>query len=382
MIPYACPDINQDDISAVIEVLRTDWLTQGPVVPRFERAVVDYCQAGFGVAVSSATAALHLACLALQVGPGSRVWTSPNTFVASANCARYCGAEVDFVDIDAETGNLSVLSLSTKLVIASQNGTLPQVLVVVHFAGQACEMAEIARLAQQYGFKVIEDASHALGACYQGEPVGNCRFSDITVFSFHAVKLVACGEGGMACCKDPALAERMRLLRSHGVTREHGADEAWDGPWYYQQQLLGFNYRMTEMQAALGLSQLARLPQFLQQRRQLVAQYTALLGSGAVLPLQTPEAEASAWHLYVVRCRDAEERRYYFEQLRVNDIAANVHYIPVYWQPYYCTLGFERGYCLQAELYYATALTLPLHTRLGTVDVEQIVSVLNSGEFA
>lgn len=382
MIPYACPDINQDDIAAVMAVLQTDWLTQGPVVPRFEKAVADYCQAGFGVAVSSATAALHLACLALQVGPGSRVWTSPNTFVASANCARYCGAEVDFVDIDATTGNLSVPLLASKLAAANQHGTLPQVLIVVHFAGQPCEMAEIARLAQQYGFKVIEDASHALGACYQGEPVGSCRFSDVTVFSFHAVKLVACGEGGMACCADPELAERMRILRSHGVTREQGAEEAWDGPWYYQQQLLGFNYRMTEMQAALGLSQLARLPHFLQQRRQLAAQYSALLGSEAVLPLQTSEAGASAWHLYVVRCRNAEVRRYHFEQLRANDIAANVHYIPVYWQPYYRALGFERGYCPQAESYYATALTLPMHTRLTGADVEQVVEILNSGEVA
>lgn len=380
MIPYACPDINQDDIAAVMAVLQTDWLTQGPVVPRFERAVADYCQVDFGVAVSSATAALHLACLSLGVGLGSRVWTSPNTFVASANCARYCGAEVDFVDIDAATGNLSVPLLASKLAVADQHGTLPHVLIVVHFAGQPCEMAEIGRLAQQYGFKVIEDASHALGACYQGGPVGNCRFSDITVFSFHAVKLVACGEGGMACCTDPALAEQMRLLRSHGITRDPGIGRGWDGPWFYQQQELGFNYRMTEMQAALGLSQLARLPHFLQRRRQLAAQYTALLNPDAVLPLHTPEVEASAWHLYVVRCHNAGARRYQFEQLRANDIAANVHYIPVYWQPYYRVQGFERGYCPQAESYYATALTLPMHTRLTGSDVEQIVEILNSGE--
>ena len=315
MIPYGRQDVTEEDIAAVVTVLRSDWLTQGPVVPRFEEAVAARCRATRAVAANSATSALHLACLALDVGPGDLGWTVPNTFVASANCLRYCGALVDFVDIDPATFNLSVPALEEKLRAARHAGRLPKVLIPVHFAGRSCDMAGIARLADEYGFKVIEDASHAIGGRYQGLPVGCGRYADITVFSFHPVKIITTGEGGMALSNDAVLADHMVRLRSHGIRRDAAA-LATHGPWYYEQTELGFNYRMTELQAALGLSQLARLEAYVAARRSLAERYDQLL---AGLPLRTPGREPgsdSAWHLYVIRLEDASRRRAVFEHLR------------------------------------------------------------------
>ncbi len=339
MIPYARQAINQADIDAVVEVLRSDFLTQGPVIERFERAVADYCGAAHAVAVNSGTSALHIACQALGLGPGDRLWTSPNTFVASANCALYCGAHVDFVDIDPRTYNLSVEALAIKLERAAKLKALPKVVVPVHFAGQPCEMQAIRALAEKYGFAVIEDASHAIGSQYRGEPVGNCRYSDIAVFSFHPVKIITTGEGGMALTNRPDLAERLYLLRTHGITRDPARmSHEPDGPWYYEQIALGWNYRMTDFQAALGASQLEKLESFVGRRRELAFRYHQLLeGMPLVLPWQHPDA-SSAWHLYLIRLladKIGKNRRQVFEIMQAAGIGVNVHYIPVHTQPYY-----------------------------------------------
>lgn len=377
MIPYGRQDISAEDIAAVVAVLQSDFLTQGPAVPRFEAAVARYCGANQAVAVNSATSALHLACLALGLGPGDRLWTSPNTFVASANCARYCGAEVDFVDIDPATGNLSVPALSEKLERAERAGTLPKIVVPVHFAGLACDMAAIHALAQCYGFRIIEDASHAIGASYRDEPVGSGRYSDITVFSFHPVKIITTGEGGMALTHDDALAARMRRLRNHGITREPGEmTAAPEGPWYYQQIELGYNYRMTDLQAALGASQLSRLESYVARRRQLAERYDALLDG---LPLQRPGRSAgaqSAWHLYVVRLHDPARRGAVFAALRAAGFGVQVHYIPVHTQPYYRALGFQPGDFPHAEAHYRTAISLPLYPGLTESDQDRVAAVL------
>ena len=373
MIPYGRQSISDEDIEAVVDVLKSDFLTQGPAVPAFERAVADYCGAAHAVAVNSATSALHIACLALGVGPGDRVWTSPITFVASANCALYCGAEVDFVDIDPATFNMSVDALVAKLQRAEQDGRLPKVVIPVHMAGQSCDMAALHALGQRYGFRIIEDASHAVGAQYQGAPVGDCRFSDIAVFSYHPVKIITTAEGGLAATNDPELAGRMALLRSHGITREVDAMERpSDGPWYYEQLTLGFNYRMTEIQAALGLSQMRRLDEFVLARRRRAAGYDAAL---AALPLsrpwQHPDA-ASSWHLYIIRLdltRNALDRRQVFDRLRAGGVGVNLHYMPVYLQPYYRRLGFRPGLCPEAERYYDEAISIPLFA--GLTDKEQ-----------
>lgn len=380
MIPYGRQDITQADIDAVVEVLKSDFLTQGPLVPRFEQAVATYTGAEYAVAVNSATSALHLACLALGLGPGDVLWTSPITFVASANCARYCGADVDFVDIDPRTYNLCPQALEQKLIEAERRGRLPKIVVPVHLAGQPCDMAAIHALAQRYGFRIVEDASHAIGARYRGEPVGNCRYSDITVFSFHPVKIITTAEGGMALTNDAALAERMALLRSHGITREpEQMTHAPDGPWYYQQIDLGFNYRMTELQAALGLSQLGRLDVYVAQRAKLAQQYDELLaGLPVVTPWQHPDG-ASAWHLYVVRLQlDGLplNHRQVFEALREQGIGVNLHYIPVHTQPYYRRLGFGSGDFPIAEAYYAEAISLPLYPTLPESDQMRVVSAL------
>jgi len=379
VIPYGRQDISGEDIAAVVAVLQSNWLTQGPAVPRFEAAVAQRCGAEHGVAVNSATSALHLACLALGLGPGDRLWTTSNTFVASANCARYCGAAVDFVDIDPHTLNLSPSALADKLEQAEKAGTLPKVVVPVHFAGQSCDMAAIGALADRYGFRIIEDASHAIGGRYQGQPIGNGRYADITVFSFHPVKIITTGEGGMALTNDASLAERMTRLRSHGITRD-AATQAAVGPWYYEQVELGFNYRLTDLQAALGLSQLARLDTYVAARRRLADRYDALL---ADLPLTTPwrdPASASAWHLYVVQLNDAAlarpGRRAVFEHLRAAGIGVNVHYIPVHLQPDYRRLGFAPGDCPVAEDYYARAITLPLYPTLSDAEQDQVVAAL------
>jgi UDP-4-amino-4,6-dideoxy-N-acetyl-beta-L-altrosamine transaminase len=374
-IPYGRQDIDAADMAAVAAVLESDWLTQGPAVTRFESAMAARCGAAGAVAVNSATSALHLACLALGVGPGDLGWTVPNTFVASANCLLYCGAEVDFVDIDPQTRNLGIPALEEKLRLARSTGRLPKVLIPVHFAGQSCDMAAIGALAREYGFRVIEDASHAVGARHGGVPVGACAHADLAVFSFHPVKIMTTGEGGMVLARDEALLRRVARLRSHGITREPGEMEGGsEGPWYYQQLDLGFNYRMTDMQAALGLSQLGRLDHFLARRRGLARRYDTLL---ADLPVDRPHPDDdSAWHLYAVRLRDASRRRRVFERLRDAGIGVNVHYIPVHLQPYYRRRGFKPGDFPHAEAYYDGALSLPLHARLTEAQQDRVVHAL------
>ena len=379
-IPYARQSISEADIAAVVAALRSEWLTQGPEIARFEESLAAYCGARHAVAVSSGTAALHLACLALELAPGDLLWTSANTFVASANCARYCGAEADFVDIDPRTGNISVPALEEKLAQAKGNGRLPKVLVPVHFGGQSCDMRSIGELAGRYGFRVLEDASHALGAEYRSATVGSCRYSDIAIFSFHAVKILTTGEGGMLVTNDDALARRLRLLRSHGITRDASEmDGESEGPWYYQQVALGYNYRMTDIQAALGSSQLTRLEEFLARRRELAGRYDAVLKG---LPLATPVEEPSgrsAWHLYVIQLDlDAlgESRRTVFERMRAGGVLVNVHYIPVHLQPYYRALGFAKGAFPASERFYGRAMSLPLFCGLSEADQERVCQTL------
>jgi UDP-4-amino-4,6-dideoxy-N-acetyl-beta-L-altrosamine transaminase len=380
MIPYGRQDISEDDIQAVVDVLRSDFLTQGPAVPAFERAVASYCGAQQAVAVNSATSALHLACLALGVGPGDWVWTSPITFVSSANCALYCGARVDFVDIDPRTYNLSVERLADKLAEADKSGRLPKVVISVHLGGQPCDMAGIHALKQRYGFRVIEDAAHAIGGKYRGEPIGNGRYSDITVFSFHPVKIITTGEGGMALTNDPQLAKRMRLLRSHGITRDpEDMTHPPDGPWSYQQVDLGFNYRMTDLQAALGLSQMQRVDECVTRRHAVARRYDELLaGLPIVTPWQHPDTY-SGLHLYVIRLKLDEirrSRREVFESLRNAGIGVNLHYIPVYRQPYYERIGFMPDHCPTAEWYYAQAMTLPMYPGLTEMQQDRVAAAL------
>lgn len=381
MIPYGRQDIAQADIDAVVEVLQSDFLTQGPMVPRFEQGVARHVGAAHALSVNSATSALHIACLALGLGEGDRLWTSPITFVASANCALYCGAQVDFVDIDPRTYNLCPEALERKLQVAEREGALPQVLVVVHLCGQPCDMQAISALATRYGFKVIEDASHAIGGRYQGEFIGNCRHSDITVFSFHPVKIITTAEGGMALTNSAELAEKMALLRSHGITRDPAQmTRAADGPWYYQQIDLGFNYRMTELQAALGVSQLQRLDQFVSRRHELAARYDRLLGSLPVTkPWQHPDSY-SGLHLYVVRLKleqIGKSHREVFESLREQGIGVNLHYIPVHTQPYYQRMGFKQGDFPEAERYYAEAISLPMFQTMTERQQDEVIAALH-----
>lgn len=379
-IPYGRQDISEADIQSVVEVLRSDWLTQGPAVPRFEQAVAQYCGAAHAVAMNSATSALHVACLALELGQGDWLWTSPNTFVASANCGLYCGARVDFVDIDPRTYNMSAAALEEKLAAAERDGKLPKIVVPVHFAGQPCGMKRMRGLSERYGFKIIEDASHAIGGKYLGEPVGNCRYSDITIFSFHPVKIITTAEGGMALTNNAELASRMALLRSHGITREPAQmTRESDGPWYYQQITLGYNYRMTDMQAALGASQMPRLDEFVARRHALAARYDELL---AGFPLITPWQHADSYsglHLYVIRLKLGEigkTHRQVFEALRTEGVGVNLHYIPVYRQPYYEALRFKVGHCPEAEQYYAEAISLPLYPGLSEAMQDKVIDAL------
>ena len=379
-IPYGSQNINQQDIDAVVAVLHSDWLTQGRAIDRFEQAVADYCGVKYAIAVSSATAALHIACLAIGLGEQDYLWTSPNTFVASANCGLYCGAKVDFVDIDPHTYNLSVEALEQKLANASKQGCLPKVLVPVHFAGQSCDMEKIAALSQQYGFHVLEDASHAIGGKYQGKAIGSCEFSDLVVFSFHPVKIITTGEGGMVLTNREDLYEKLIRLRSHGITRNPDLIQGEShGAWYYQQLELGFNYRMTDIQAALGVSQMQRLGEFISKRRYLAQRYNHLLKDLPItLPYQHPDTESS-WHLYVIHLhlhKISKTHRQVFEELRQAGIGVNLHYIPVHTQPYYQNLGFKWGDFPSSEWYYKSAISIPLYYGLSKEDQNRVVDNL------
>jgi UDP-4-amino-4,6-dideoxy-N-acetyl-beta-L-altrosamine transaminase len=376
MIPYGRQSIDAADIEAVIEILKSDFLTQGPAVPRFEQALASYCGAAHGVAVCNATAALHLACLTLDLGPGDILWTSAITFVASANCGLYCGAQVDFVDIDPKTYNMSVEKLAEKLEAAERDGRLPKVVVPVHMTGQSADMRPIAELGRRYGFRIIEDASHAVGATYGNGPVGDCRYSDIAVFSFHPVKIITTGEGGMAMTNDPELAARTALLRSHGVTRDPSRFRSQsDGGWYYEQLELGFNYRMTDIQAALGYSQLRRLDEFVERRRRLANRYDeAFAGLPLTTPWQHPDSRSS-FHLYVIRV-DASVHASAYDRLREAGIGVNLHYIPVPRQPYYRDLGFDPGDWPEAERYYSEALSLPLYADLSEEKQDIVIAAV------
>ena len=379
-IPYGRQDITQSDIDAVVAVLQSDFLTQGPVVPQFEKKVAIHCGAAHALAVNSATSALHIACLALGLGSADWLWTSPITFVASANCGLYCGARVDFVDIDPFTYNLCPVALERKLVAAKQMGRLPKVVVAVHLCGQPSNMQAIQRLAKEYSFNIIEDASHAIGGRYQDEPIGNCRYSDITVFSFHPVKIITTAEGGMALTNSADLANKMALFRSHGITRDpaqmtHDAD----GPWYYQQIELGYNYRMTELQAALGVSQMERLVQYVARRHQLARRYDELLAS---LPVTTPWQHSDSYsglHLYPIRLQLNNIEKSHlqvFDSLREQGIGVNLHYIPVHTQPYFQRMGFKKGDFPDAERYYAEAISLPLFSAMADSDQDEVVAAV------
>lgn len=379
MIPYGKHDVSDADERAVLEVLRSDFLTQGPAVPRFERAIAERVGAAHAVAVNSATSALHIACLALDLGPGDLLWTVPNTFIASANCARYCGADVDFVDIDPRSRNLSVGALADKLEKAAGQGRLPKIVVPVHFSGLPCNMAEIRRLSRQYGFFVIEDASHAVGARYQDTAIGDCRYSDITVLSFHPVKIITTAEGGMALTQDAELARRMEMFRSHGMEREPARFvDVPEGPWVYEMQALGYNYRLTDLHAALGLSQLERLDPILAARVTVAARYDELLKHLPVLvPAPSPD-RSSAWHLYVIELAPGvrRSRGEVFAAMRGVGVGVAVHYIPVHLQPYYRALGFKAGDFPHAEAYYRRCITLPLYPGLGPTQQDQVVHAL------
>lgn len=379
-IPYGRQNISEEDVSAVVKILKSDFLTQGPAVPIFEDSVSRYCSSKYAIAVNSATSALHIACMALGVGPGDSVWTSPISFVASANCARYCGAAVDFVDIDPLTYNMSADALALKLADAEVKGRLPKVVIPVHLCGQSCDMESIYLLSKKYGFHIIEDASHAIGGKYRGERIGNCRYSNITIFSFHPVKIITTGEGGMALTNDHDLMVKMARLRSHGITRD--VDEMTvepDGPWYYQQLELGYNYRMTDIQAALGISQMQRLDEFVAARHNIAIAYEKLMAS---LPVTTPfqrNDSYSAFHLYVVRLQLDEinsSHKQVFERMRSAGIGVNLHYIPIYRQPYYSKEGYNPGDFPEAERYYKEAISLPIYPGLTGVQQKEVINSL------
>lgn len=380
MIPYGKQDISQSDIDAVVEVLQSDFLTQGPKVPAFEQCIANYCGVAHVISVNSATSALHIACLALGLEKGSRLWTSTISFVASANCGLYCGAEVDFVDIDPLTYNLSVDALQAKLILAESTNKLPDVLVVVHLCGQSCEMEDIYRLSKRYGFKIIEDASHAIGGKYKGYAIGSCKYSDITVFSFHPVKIVTTAEGGVATTNDKSLAEKMALYRSHGITRNtNQMTHEPDGPWYYQQIELGYNYRMTDLQAALGISQMARVDEFVSARHALAEGYNKLLKDCPVItPWQHPDSY-SGLHLYVIRLqldKISVTHKQVFEYLRDNGVCVNLHYIPIHTQPYYQQLDSTYDSLEESARYYSEAISLPMYHLMTIEQQAYVVSKL------
>ena len=381
MIRYGQQDITAADIDAVIAVLQSTNLTQGPNIPLFEQGVKSHTGAQFAFAANSATSALHMACMALDLAQGDWLWTSPNTFVASANCALYCGAQVDFVDIDPKTYNLCPQKLEEKLIAAEKMGKLPKIVIPVHFAGQSCDMAAIHALGQKYGFHIIEDASHAIGGQYKNAALGNCRYSDITIFSFHPVKIITTAEGGMALTNNPALATKLELLRSHGITRDPALmTQDMDGPWYYQQVALGYNYRMTDLQAALGTSQMQRLQPYVEKRHAIAKRYNALLADLPItLPWQHPDSY-SAYHLYVIRLQLDKIKASHlqvFEALRAKDIMVNLHYIPVHTQPFYQAMGFQQGDFPEAERYYREAISIPMHPALTEEQLSYIYSSIN-----
>lgn len=381
-IPYGKQNVSEDDIKAVINVLKSDWLTQGPVVPEFESAMAKLVNCKYAVAANSATSSLHLACRALEIGVGDIVWTSPISFVASSNCALYCGASVDFVDIDLQTYNMDVMKLEKKLASAKKNGTLPKCVIPVHLAGRSCDMKAIKRLSEKYGFNIIEDASHAVGASYNNNPVGSCKYSDISIFSFHPVKIITSGEGGMALTNDHELATKMALLRSHGITRDEKLmDSISDGGWYYEQLDLGFNYRMTDIAAALGLSQLSNLSDFIKQRNDIADRYDELLGdSSLILPTRDIDS-TSSFHLYIIRIESDNSRLIHkalFEKLRSSGVGVNLHYIPIYKHPYYKKIGFDESLFPSSETYYRSAISLPIFPNMSHEEQNYVVEVLKN----
>jgi UDP-4-amino-4,6-dideoxy-N-acetyl-beta-L-altrosamine transaminase len=377
MIPYGKQDITDEDIAAVTAALKSDFLTSGPTVPEFEKSIIDYCLVDYAVACNSATSALHIACLAINLGPGDIAWTVPNSFVASANCALYCGASIDFVDINAKTLNIDLDCLIAKLEKARDKNLLPKVLICVHFGGSPCDMAEIKNLSKIYGFRIIEDASHAIGAKYRnGMKVGSCEYSDISIFSFHPVKIITTGEGGVATTNDSVLAANMSLLRAHGITRDINSMESKsDGDWYYQQISLGLNYRMTDIHAALGISQMKRLDTYIEQRKKLAYRYGQILGD---LPIkfQQMDIERSSLHLYPVIFENSRIRKKVFDFMRSKDIGVNVHYIPIHTQPFYIKMGFSIGDFPAAEDYYSKAISIPIFGSLNFEDQDKIISLL------
>lgn len=381
MIPYGRQDIISTDIDAVVKVLKSDFITQGPVVPKFERLICDYTSAKYSIATNSATSALHIACLALGLGAGDYLWTTPNTFVASANCGLYCGSKVDFVDIDPKTYNLSPQLLEKKLIKAEKEGVLPKIVVPVHFSGQSCDMEKIYKLSQKYGFKIIEDASHAIGGKYKGQLIGNCKYSNITIFSFHPVKIITTGEGGIALTNSSVLKEQMQLLRSHGITRDQDLmTQKIEGSWYYQQIGLGYNYRMTDMQAALGISQIKRIDSFINNRHKIKKKYDQkLLEMPVVLPFQDSNAH-SAMHLYAIQIKHnivKKSHKQLFDEMRARNIGVNLHYIPIHLHPYYTQMGFKQGDFPNAESYYSRAMSLPIFNTMTDFQQNKVITALS-----
>ena len=381
MIPYGKQDVNQSDIDAVVDTLKSNFITQGPKTPFFEKKVINYCGAGYGVALNSATSALHVACLALGLGKGDWLWTSPNSFVASANCGLYCGAKVDFVDINLKTYNMSASELESKLIRAMKVGSLPKIVIPVHFAGQSCEMKKIHSLSREYGFKIIEDASHAIGGRYLNKPIGSCQYSDITVFSFHPVKIITTAEGGMAVTTSKELSDKMQLYRSHGITRNPDLmTKIPEGDWYYQQVDLGFNYRMNELQAALGISQMQRLDEFVARRHKLQKRYDLLLSESHIIKPYQDKNSHSALHLYPIQInldRTRKSRQQIFDKLRQGNIGVNVHYIPIHNQPYFAQFGFKLGDFPNSEDYYNKTISIPLFSMMSISQQDSIINNVN-----
>jgi UDP-4-amino-4,6-dideoxy-N-acetyl-beta-L-altrosamine transaminase len=377
VIPYGKQSISKADINAVVKVLNSDFLTQGPVVPKFEQELEDYTGANHAIAVNSCTSALHIACMSLGLGPGDILWTSPISFVASANCALYCGAKVEFVDIDIDTALMSVSALKSMLQRAKKNGKLPKIVVPVHFAGQSCDMQEISLLSKEYGFSIIEDAAHAIGGDYQNEKIGCCKYSDITVFSFHPVKIITSGEGGALLTNNNFLSKKIQLYRSHGITRDSGQMKSQNiEPWYYEQIALGYNYRMTDLQAALGVSQLNSIDQFISKRAEIANFYDNSFSGSNAIPLKVKNDRSSSNHLYVLRVND-DLRRNLYDKLIQAGIGANVHYIPIYKQPYFDTMGFKVADFPNSEKYYRTCITIPIHPNLENTELNLIVDTIN-----